>query len=194
MIKKDEFHLPPFARKLKRGGPATTHPKDAGLVIGYCGIGKESRVLELGCGSGYMITFFGRIAKEVVSYEKREEFLKLAEDNVKRNGLDNVTFKHGDIHQILEEDPETFDLAFIDIADAEKVVEEVYQILKKDGYMVGHCLQIEQAKLLQLEMQKCFSEVFSIEAIIREHEAREFGFRPKHFGITYTAIIVFGRK
>jgi tRNA A58 N-methylase Trm61 len=46
---------------------------------------------------------------------------------------------------------------------------------------------MEQAKKLQLEMQKSFTEVWSVESVIREYEAREFGFRPKHIGLTYTA-------
>ncbi|MBI5222984.1 methyltransferase domain-containing protein [Candidatus Micrarchaeota archaeon] len=194
MISKDDFHLPPFARKLKRGGPATTHPKDAGLVLGYTGITKESRVLELGCGSGYMTVQFASIAKEVVSYEKREEFLVLAKENVQKNHLDNVTFNHKDVHEGISETPDSFDLVFVDIADAERIVPVAHSLLKKGGYLVGHCLQMDQARKLQLELQKQFSESFSLESSIREFEAREFGFRPQHFGLTYTAIMVFGRK
>lgn len=194
MIKKDDFHLPTFAKKLKRGGPATTHPKDAGLVLAYSGIDKNSRVLELGCGSGYMSVQFGKIVSEVVSYEKREEFLKLSEENVKKANLENVRFVFKDVHEGIDEVEESFDLVFVDIADAERIVERAHQLLKKDGFLVGHCLQMEQAKKLQLEMQKSFTEVWSVESVIREYEAREFGFRPKHIGLTYTAIMVFGRK
>ena len=97
MAKKPEFHLPPLLKKLKRGGPAITLPKDAGQIIAYTGIGKESKVLELGAGSGFMTVQLANVANEVVSYEKRKEFLELAESNVKRSGLKNVTFKFRDV-------------------------------------------------------------------------------------------------
>src|SRR5271157_334248 len=102
-MQKYEFHFPPLLRKLKRGGPAITLPKDAGLVIGYTGIGKESRVLELGCGSGFMTVQFANIAKEVVSYDKRKEFLDLAQENAGRAGLKNVIFRLHDVLEGIEE-------------------------------------------------------------------------------------------
>jgi tRNA (adenine57-N1/adenine58-N1)-methyltransferase len=72
-MKKPEFHFPKLLKKSKRGGPAVVLPKDAGLVIGYTGIGKNSKVVELGSGSGFMSMYLGNICKLVVSYEKREE-------------------------------------------------------------------------------------------------------------------------
>ena len=67
--KKPNFHFPPLLMKLKRGGPAITQPKDAGLIIGYTGLGKNSKVLELGSGTGFMTVQLANIAKEVVSYD-----------------------------------------------------------------------------------------------------------------------------
>jgi len=192
---RPDFHFPPSINKLKRGGPAVTIPKDAGLVIGYTGIGSESRVLEIGSGSGFMSVQLGRIVKEIVSYEKREEFLKLAQTNVKRAELTNVTFKHRDVFlQPIDEQDASFDMVFVDIADAEKIVPAIHAALKKDGYLAAHCLQSEQAKALHLAAEKIFSEVFTIEAIVREYDVRDFGFRPKHFGLMHTAYLVFARK
>lgn len=194
MLKKPDFHFPSLLRKLKRGGPAITQPKDAGLVIAYTGIGRDAKVIELGCGSGFMTVQLANIAKEVVSYEKRKEFLDLAEENVRHAGLHNVTFRLHDVLHGIEEKDASWDLVFCDIADAEKMVDASYAALKKGGYTVGHCLQSEQAKAFHLEAQKHFSEVFTIETIMREYEVRDFGFRPAHFGLMYTAYIVFARK
>ena len=191
---KPDFHFPPLLRKLKRGGPAVTLPKDAGMVIAYTGLGKDSRVVELGSGSGFMTVQMANIAKEVVSYEKREEFWKLAEDNVKRAGLTNVTFKHKDVLEGIDEQDGSFDLVFCDIAEAEKTVPMAQAALKKGGYLAAHCLQSEQAKRLHLAAQPAFSEVFTTEAMMRDYEVREFGFRPANFGLTHTAYLVFARK
>ncbi len=191
---KPDFHFPPLLRKLKRGGPAITLHKDAGAVFGYTGVGKESRVIELGSGSGFMTVQFANIVKEVVSYEKRKEFLDLAQENIKRAGFKNVTFKHRDVLEGIDENDGSWDLVFIDTPDPEKVVEFAYAALCKGGYIAAHCLQTEQAKALHLAAEKSFQEVFTMECMMREYEAREFGFRPKHFGLMYSAYLVFARK
>ncbi len=191
---KPEFHFPPLLKKLKRGGPAITLPKDAGMIIAYSGIGKDSRVIELGSGSGFMTVQLANVAKEVVSYEKRKEFLDIAEANVKRAGLPNVTFKLHDVLHGIEEKDGSWDLVVCDIADAEKVVPYALEALKKGGYIAAHCLHSEQAKALHLECAKQFSEVFTAEAMMREYEVRDFGFRPAHFGLMHTAYLVFARK
>ncbi len=193
-MNKPDFHFPPLLRKLKRGGPAVTLPKDAGLVIAYTGLGKDSRVIELGSGSGFMTVQLANIAKEVVSYEKRKEFLELAESNVRRAGLKNVTFRLHDVLGGIEEKDGSWDLVFCDIAEAEKAAAMAHAALRKGGYLAAHCLHSEQAKALHLEAQKHFSEVFTTECIMREFEVREFGFRPAHFGLMHTAYMVFARK
>ena len=192
--KKPDFHFPPILRKLKRGGPAITQPKDAGLIIAYSGIGKESRVLELGSGSAFMTVQMANVAKEVVSYEKRKEFLDIAMNNADRAGMDNITFKHQDVLEGLPEEEPGYDLVFCDIAEAHRIAKRSHELLKKDGYLAAHCLQTEQAKSLHLECQKHFSEVFTIDAMAREYDVKEFGFRPAHFGLIYTACLVFARK
>ncbi len=192
--KKPDFHFPPLLKKLKRGGPAITQPKDAGLIIGYTGIGKDSRVLELGSGTGFMTVQLANIAREVVSYEKREEFLGIAKENVELAGLENVTFKHQDVLEGLDEEDGSYDLVFCDIAESDKIAERAHGLLKKRGCLAAHCLQSEQAKALHLECMKHFSEVFTIEGMTKEYDVKEFGFRPKHFGLIYTAYLVFARK
>lgn len=191
---KPDFHFPPLLRKLKRGGPAITLPKDAGMVIAYAGIGKDSRVIELGSGSGFMTVQLANVAKEVVSYEKRREFLDIAEANVRRAGLHNVKFMLHDVLHGIEENDCSWDLVFCDIADAEKIVPYALAALRKGGCLAAHCLQSEQAKALHLECAKHFSETFTAEAIMREYEVRDFGFRPAHFGLVHTAYLVFARK
>lgn len=194
MMQKPDFHFPPLLRKLKRGGPAVTLPKDAGMIIAYSGIGKDSRVIELGAGTGFMTVQLANIAKEVVSYEKRKEFLDLAQENVRHAGLGNVTFKHKDVLNGIDEQDASFDLVFCDIADAEKAAEMAHKALHKGGYMAAHCLHAEQAKALHLACVNLFSEVFTTEAIVREYEVRDFGFRPANFGLQHTAYLVFARK
>ena len=188
-------YLSPLLRKLKRG-PAVTLPKDAGMIIAYTGIGKESRIIELGSGSGFLTVQLANIVKEVISYEKRKEFLDIAEANVKKCGFENVTFKNRDVlaPNAIDEKDGSFDLVFCDIAEAEKIVPHAHAALKQGGFLAAHCLHVEQAKALVLEALKTFGEASMVERIVREYEVRDFGTRPKHMGIMHTAYLVFARK
>ncbi len=191
-LKRLDMHEPTYMRSLKRGGPATIHPKDLGLILGYTNIDKESRVLEIGSGSGFTTVALARIVSEVISYEKRSEFLQLAKRNVERAMLENVIFKEGDGIDFQETGP--FDLVFSDIAENHFVCERAYDVLTEDGYFVAHCLQSEQAKETHLAAEEQYSEVFTIESFVREYQVKHFGFRPKNVGILYTAYLVFARK
>ncbi len=188
-------YLSPMLQKLKRG-PAVTLPKDAGLIIAYTNLGKESRIIELGSGSGFLTSQFANIAKEVVSYEKRKEFLDIAESNVKRLGFENVTFKLRDVlgEEGIDEKNEDFDLVFCDIAEAEKTVLSALKALRKGGFLAAHCLHVEQARALVMECKKYFNDVQMIESIVREYEVDERGTRPKHLGLMHTAYLIFAMK
>jgi tRNA (adenine57-N1/adenine58-N1)-methyltransferase len=191
---KPDFHFPELLRKCRRGGPAVTLPKDAGLVMGYTGIGRESRVLELGTGSGFMAIQMANIAKEVTTYEKRSEFADLAEQNIKSSGLANITLKRKDVLEGIDEIAGAFDMVFCDIAESEKIAKRSHELLRKGGFLAAHCLNIEQAKALVLEAKKHFVETFMLEGIVREYEVRDFGVRPQHFGLMHSAYLVFARK
>jgi tRNA (adenine57-N1/adenine58-N1)-methyltransferase len=193
-MKKPEFHFPALLKKAKRGGPAVTLPKDAGLVFGYAGIGKNSCILELGSGSGFMTIQMANIAKEVISYERKKEFFDLAESNVKKAGLKNVKFKLQDVLEQGLDEKGKFDLVFCDIAQIEKIVEKLHGMIVEHGFIAAHCLNIEQAKELVLECEKYFSDVFMVEGIVREYDVRDFGTRPKHFGLMHSAYLVFAKK
>lgn len=191
-MKKPEFHFPALLKKCKRGGPAITHPKDAGMVIAYTGIGKNSAVVELGSGSGFMTIQLANIVSKVTTYEKRKEFQELAIRNVKKAGLENVEFKLKDVFDGIDE--HDVDLIFCDVPEPEKIIEQMLAALKEDGWMAAHCLNIEQAKKLHLSAEPIFKEVFTLDCIMKEYDVREFGTRPKHFGLTHTAYLVFAGK
>lgn len=191
-MKKPDFHFPPLLKRCKRGGPAVTHPKDAGMVIGYTGIGKDSVVLELGSGSGFMSVQLANIVRKVVTYEKRKEFQELAQHNVEKSGLSNVEFKLRDVFEGIDETEA--DLIFCDIAEPEKIIVQMHAALKEGGFMAAHCLNIEQAKALHLAAESVFRDVFTIDCTVTEYDVRDFGTRPKHFGLMHTAYLVFSKK
>ena len=94
----DMMFLPPAYRRLKRG-PQVMLPKDIGMVIAYTGITKESKCVDAGTGSGWLAVSLARVAKEVTSYETREEFMKLAQKNASERGARQPEDKEGGPHK-----------------------------------------------------------------------------------------------
>ena len=61
------------------------------------GPGPFDRVVDLGTGSGRMLTLFGKKAKMAVGLDLSQNMLNIARANVSRAGLDKIELRHGDI-------------------------------------------------------------------------------------------------
>jgi len=61
------------------------------------GPGPFERIVDLGTGSGRMLTLLGRKAKMSVGLDLSQNILNIARANVTRAGLDRVELRHGDI-------------------------------------------------------------------------------------------------
>ena len=61
------------------------------------GPGPFQRVVDLGTGSGRMLTLIGKRAKMAVGLDLSQNMLNIARANVSRAGLDKVELRHGDI-------------------------------------------------------------------------------------------------
>ena len=61
------------------------------------GEGPFERVVDLGTGSGRMLTLLGKTAKMSVGLDLSQNMLNIARANVTRAGLDKVELRHGDI-------------------------------------------------------------------------------------------------
>ena len=61
------------------------------------GPGPFERVVDLGTGSGRMLTLFGMKAKMSVGLDLSQNMLNIARANVAKAGLDKVELRHGDI-------------------------------------------------------------------------------------------------
>jgi tRNA (adenine57-N1/adenine58-N1)-methyltransferase len=184
--------LPPAYRRLKRA-PQIMLPKDIGMVMAYTGITKQSKCFDAGTGSGWLAVSLARVAKEVTSYEMRDEFMKIAQTNAKNEKLKNLTIKRGNpIKRISEKN---CDLVTLDMPDSDMAVPNAFKALKKGGHIFGYLPHIEQMKkfVKALNKQK-FIEVNIYEIIARDIMTRTEGTRPSTKGIWHTAYLVFARK
>jgi protein-L-isoaspartate(D-aspartate) O-methyltransferase len=95
---------------------------------------RNSKVLEIGTGSGYQAAVCAEIAQEVYSIEIVEELAKIAKDRLKELGYRNVFTKYGDgFFGWPEHAP--FD-AIIGTAAAGRIPEPLIEQLKPGGRMI----------------------------------------------------------
>ncbi len=186
------FIYPYFYRKLKRG-PQVILPKDIGIIISYSSIDKSSVCVDAGTGSGWLALSLARLCRHVYSYDVREDFTAIAEKNKHILGLENITFKKGDVRKRIDE--REVDLVTLDMPDADKAVSSAKKALRDNGMIVGYLPNMEQVQGFAKKLKKLgFSDMHTVEVTVREMLVREEGMRPSTKGIWHTAYLTFGRK
>ena len=78
------------------GGEAMFSPKVEARILQEVQVKKHENVLEVGAGSGYMAALLAHKARHVTTVEISPELHKLAQDNLARAGVSNVTVELGD--------------------------------------------------------------------------------------------------
>ncbi len=162
-----------FFRHARRTG-APMLPKEIGLAIGYTGMNHRDIVLDAGTGSGIAAIYFGGIAESVVTYEHRPEFARIAAENVRDSGLDNITVVDGDVLTASG----NFDVIHLDMMVSREHLVHSAGLLRPGGYLVCYTPFIEQLFLVIDTLADLLSEVHAHEAIGREMTRTSRGTRP----------------
>ncbi len=180
-------------RKIKRG-PQVIPLKDMGSIISLTGIGKGSVVVDAGSGSGATACFLGNIVKEVFSYELREDFFKIASENVNRLGLKNVFVKNKDVYVGIDESD--VDLVMLDLPEPWKAIAPAGSALKVGGFLVSYSPTIPQVSdfVNAVLSDRRFIYQRTIELIERDWEVSERKVRPKSQAIGHSGFLSFARK
>ncbi len=115
-------------------GQTISQPYIVAVMIEAAGIGPESKVLEIGAGSGYAAALIGQIAREVHAIERHSKLARQAAERIRALGYSNVTIYEGDgTAGLLSKSP--FD-AIIVSASASHVPEDLLMQLRIGGRMV----------------------------------------------------------
>ncbi len=188
--------LADFLKRIKRL-TQIIYPKDIGYIILKLGIGPGKKIIECGTGSGaltmafaYYVRPFGR----VYTYEVKEEFSKLAQDNLKRIGLDEwVTFRVSDAEKGFQE--KEVDAVFIDVKYPERLIESVKKSLKI-GASVGFLLPTtnQVSSLLKVIEKSGFVGAEVVEILLRRFKPNPERLRPDDMMIAHTGFLLFARK
>lgn len=123
-------------------------------------------IADLGAGEGYFTQLLGRRAKKVIAVDNSEKMVEYAAEMARKNGLDNVEFRQGD----MEEPPikaGSCDLAFFSQSlhhapHPQRAVDAAFRILKPGGRIVILDLKkhnFENARELYADLWLGFSEV-----------------------------------
>lgn len=74
-------------------------------------IPKDSTVLDVGCGTGRLSFQFSDYCKKVVGLDLSSKNISVAEINLKINPKNNISFIHGDVNKVVEQNFAKFDFA-----------------------------------------------------------------------------------
>jgi len=77
------------------GGEAMLNPKLEARVLQEIGLKKHENVLEIGTGSGYMAALMAHRAAKVTTVEVNPEIKELAQKNLTKAGISNVSVELG---------------------------------------------------------------------------------------------------
>ncbi len=184
---------PDFFTHAKRSG-APMMPKDIGVIISNTGLCSSDYVLDAGTGSGILAIYLGMIAKKVVSYEIREEFLELAKKNIALSGLTSIELRHGDVVEEIQKLNEKFDVVTLDTSAAAQAVQHVPSVLYPGGFVAVYSPFFEHTKEIREAIEKTsYTEVRTIENIEREISFTERGTRPSTARVGHTGFITIAR-
>ncbi len=180
---------------VKRGAQIIL-PKDSSRIAFECDLRAGASVVEGGMGSGALTLVLARSVSpggRVVTYEVREDFARLAQENLERAGLAGaVEVKRADIRDGIAE-RET-DAVVLDIPDPWNAVVNAEAALRTGGYFAAFVPNVEQGRETVLELRRrSFSEVRMLEILERTMEVGP-GTRPAFDMLGHTGYMVFARR
>lgn len=178
-------------------GTQIIYPKDIALIIMLSGIGPGSHIVEAGTGTGALTTALAHYIRpdgRVYSYELREEFLEIAEKNLRRANLMNfVELKNKDITAGIDE--RNIDAVILDIATPWQVIPHAYYALKPCGTFISFSPTIDQVvRTVEALKENCFIDIETMECLTRGMQTEKGRVRPQTLMTGHTGYITFARK
>lgn len=95
---------------------------------------KDSRVLEIGSGSGYQAAILGKLSGKVVGVEIEEGLVEKSRERIEGLGLENVSFKHGSGFEPVDG---SFDRILFSCGITDEMFEEAKKYLSEKGILLA---------------------------------------------------------
>lgn len=188
-----------FVLSMPRGA-TVVYPKDAAAIVGMADIFPGARVVEAGVGSGALTCSLLRaVGSEgsVVSFERREDFARIARANVERFlGGPQPTWSLvvGDLQDTLAE--RDVHRVVLDMLAPWECIDAVGEVLVAGGLL---CCYVATATQLGRTMDTLrahggFTEPAASELSVRQWHAEGLAIRPGHATTGHTGFLVFTRR
>lgn len=180
-------------RKIKRGAQIIPL-KDIGSIITETGLNPKSKVVDAGAGSGGLSCFMATIAKEVTTYDIRDDFIKIVEKNKESLGLKNLKIKKGSVYDSITE--KNVDIVTLDLPEPWEAVDNAEKALKAGGFMVSYSPTIPQVMDFIKAIKENEKLIFlkTIEIIERDWDVDGRKVRPATQKIGHSGFLTFVRK
>ncbi|MFC4337543.1 tRNA (adenine-N1)-methyltransferase [Salininema proteolyticum] len=191
--------LPDYGLSMRRGAQVI-YPKDIAQIITHGDIFPGAKVVEAGAGSGALTNWLLRTAGpegEVHSWELREDFAAIAEQNVANwNGGAKPENWHLTVGDVAEAKLEDVDRVILDMLTPWEVLETAESMLKPGGVLVGYVATTTQMSDLveALRERRTFTEPEAWESMVRGWHLEGLAVRPDHRMVAHTAFLVTTRK
>ena len=111
-------------------------------TIEFSGMKKGDRVLDVGCGTGDQVFYYGKRGIEATGIDLNPKMIKVAEERKRRENLSNSSFLIADAQKLPFGD-NSFDFVSISLVLHEieeglrdKIISEMKRVLKKDGFLI----------------------------------------------------------
>lgn len=185
-----------YTRRIKRQ-TQVIFPKDSGFIIQHLNFGPGATIVECGTGSGGLTSVFAHFVGDdgkVCTYDKREEFSRLAQSNLERWGLAHrVNFKVRDMREGFDE--RDADAVFLDVQNPWDYIGIAHETLAWGhhiGILVPTFNQIE--KTLVALREHGFVDVQVLELLMRYYKTDPRRLRPDDTMTAHTGFLIFAAK
>lgn len=192
--------LKPTVYELIKGVKRQTqimYPKEIGYLLLKLGITPGCRVVETGTGSAGLTTALATYVGDtgmVYTYERREEFYKLAEKNLARVGLSHRVTQHlADIEETGFEQTDA-DALFLDVRVPQDCLHHIPKAVRPGamcGFLLPTCNQVSD--LLRGLDDGPFTEIEVLEILVRRYKTVADRLRPEDRMVAHTGFLVFAR-
>jgi len=192
--------LAEFVLEMPRGAQVV-YPKDLGAILIGADIFTGARVLEAGTGSGALtMTLLRAVGPggHVVSYEVRDEFARIAEQNIRRflGAADTLALRRQDIYAgILPEDA-PLDRIILDVPEPWRVAGHAVEALLPGGIFCSYVPTVPQVVQTTeaLRHTGAFDLIETVEVLLRPWNIEGLSVRPAHRMVAHTGFLTTARR
>ena len=191
--------LSEFVVSMPRGA-AVVYPKDAAQIVGLADIFPGARVVEAGVGSGALTCSLLRAvgpAGLVSSYERRQDFADIAEQNVDQFfGARHPAWKLtvGDLAEGVHD--RAVDRVVLDMLTPWECVGPAAEVMVPGGVLCAYVATTPQLgnTVETLRAHDGFTEPQAWETMARDWHVEGLAIRPGHKGLGHTGFLVTARR